>query len=135
MSVTWAHSPAPEARDYSVLPTGTRFLQANEDPTRPGVALADPFLRPFTGNNEIRVTEMSSNASYNSMQVVVTRSVGSRVNFDANYTWSRALCQVSGDDGLRSMLVGGKTTLAVILPDAARAASRIPTELLAAAFS
>ncbi len=98
----------PEARDYNTLPAGTRFLKAKEDPSRPGRALADPFLRPRLGYNQILITEMSSNANYNSMQLVLSRTFGSRINFDVNYTWARALTYSSGDDGVRSLLLGGK---------------------------
>jgi hypothetical protein len=98
----------PEARDYNALPAAARFLASNEDPSRPGRALADPFLRPYQGYNQILITEMTSNANYNSMQLALRRTFGSRINFDVNYTWARALNYVSGDDGVRSRLLGGK---------------------------
>jgi Carboxypeptidase regulatory-like domain/TonB-dependent Receptor Plug Domain len=96
-----------EGRDYNTLPPAARFLRANEDPTLPGRALADPFLRPYQGYNQILMTEMSGNSNYHSMQAGLTRRFGDRFNFDVNYTWARALNYTANDNALRSVLLPG----------------------------
>ena len=97
----------PEVRDYNTLPPAAHFLKANENPVQTGRALADPFLRPYQGYNQILVTEMTSNSSYHSMQLGITRRFGNRLNFDGNYTWSRALNYAANDAGQRSVLLPG----------------------------
>jgi hypothetical protein len=97
----------PEIRDYNTLPAAARFLRSNENPLTPGRAWDDRYLRPYRGYNAILVTEMTSNSNYHSMQLGITRRFGNRLNFDGNYTWSRALNYAAGDQGQRSILLPG----------------------------
>jgi Carboxypeptidase regulatory-like domain/TonB-dependent Receptor Plug Domain len=95
-----------ETRDYNTVPAAARFLAANEDPRTPGRSVTDAFLRPYRGYNAINILEMTGNSSYHSMQLGLTRRFGDRINFEGNYTLSRALTYTTGDGALRSVLLG-----------------------------
>ncbi len=95
-----------ENRDYNTTPFATNFLRANEDPTAPGRALRQTFLRPFIGYDAINVVEMSSNSSYHSLQTQVQRRFGKRLNIDVSWTWSKAMGYADADRSTRSQLLG-----------------------------
>ncbi len=47
-------------------------------------------MRPYPEYNDITVPEHNTYANYNALQVLVQKRSG-RLNYMANYTWSKAL--------------------------------------------
>ena len=78
--------------EEDALAPGTRFLAANQDPTKKaGTPLSDNFLRPFTGLGSIPFTETGGTSSYNSLQISATRRFTRGFSIGGNYVWSKAL--------------------------------------------
>ena len=78
--------------EENALAPGTRFLAANQDPTKKaGTPLSDNFLRPFTGLGSIPFTETGGTSNYNSLQISVTRRFARGFSIGGNYVWSKAL--------------------------------------------
>jgi len=55
--------------------------------------------RPLQGYASIGLIDPSSNSSYNSMQLTVTRRLANRFSLLASYVWSKAIDDVSADPG------------------------------------
>jgi hypothetical protein len=92
--------------NWNTTPFATNFDPANENPTAPGKPLPVAFLRPFMGYQNISMTEFSGSSNYHSLQTLVTRRFGDRLNFNASWVWSRALTYAFFDNGARSFLLG-----------------------------
>jgi len=108
--------------NLNVLPYGTTFTAAAQDPTKtngvvpavepnlPSVyssaglafsganALAIDFLRPYQGYSDIIYYMFDGETSYNSLQASLQRRFSSSLTFGVSYTLSRAITTVS-DDG------------------------------------
>ncbi|MGH9575154.1 MAG: carboxypeptidase regulatory-like domain-containing protein [Candidatus Acidiferrales bacterium] len=84
----------------NALAPGTRFMSANQDPTKPGKPLSDNFLRPYTGLGSIPFTESGGTSNYNSLQVSITRRFTSGFSIGANYVWSKALDYTDATTGI-----------------------------------
>jgi hypothetical protein len=76
--------------NLNVVPYGSRFLAANQDPTRPGSPLPDNFFRPYPGYGDINFFENNGIADYNALQVQVNRRFTRGLQFGVAYTLSRA---------------------------------------------
>jgi hypothetical protein len=80
--------------NYNIIPNGARFLPQNRDTTvvatasSPG-AMADPFLRPITGFNDINIAAPSGNSKYDSLQMQLTRRFTGGFELAGSYTWAR----------------------------------------------
>jgi hypothetical protein len=80
--------------DYNLIPSGARFLPQNRDNTvtptaaNPG-ALPDPFLRPITGYNAIRIGSPTGTSTYDSLQIQLTRRFTGGFETAGSYTWAR----------------------------------------------
>lgn len=79
-----------QQRNLNVVPPGARFDSINEDPTNPGRALPDLFLRPITGYGNIIVLNDEGYSDYDSLQLSANRRYKDRIAFGVNYTLSRA---------------------------------------------
>jgi hypothetical protein len=113
----------PRRANLNVLPYGTTFQAAAQDPTRfatgvvpaveaglPAVyqaagvpftgqfALPADFLRPYQGYGDITYFYFDGRTSFNSLQASVQRRFSRGLSFGASYTLSRATTTVS-DDG------------------------------------
>ncbi len=83
--------------NINAIPYGATFRPENADPTKSQTgllgsgALDADFLRPHRGFGNITVHQFGGTANYNSLQVSLTRRFARRLEFGANYTWSRAL--------------------------------------------
>jgi hypothetical protein len=76
--------------NLNVVPYGSRFLAANQDPTRPGSPLPDNFFRPYPGYGDINFFENNGIADYNALQVQANRRFTRGLQFGVAYTLSRA---------------------------------------------
>ena len=84
--------------NLNVVPFGSRFLAANQDPTRPGNPLPDNFFRPYPGYGDINFFLNSGIADYNAMQVQVNRRFTHGLQFGAAYTLSKSRDYSSGQE-------------------------------------
>jgi Carboxypeptidase regulatory-like domain len=80
--------------NYNWVPNGARFLPENRDPTVPASAanpgaLADAFLRPIIGYNDIAITKPTGRSTYDSLQVQLTRRFTGDFEMAGSYTWAR----------------------------------------------
>jgi hypothetical protein len=79
-----------QTRNINLVPYGSRFLAANQDPTRPGSPLPDNFFRPYPGYGDINFFENSGIANYDALQAQVNRRFTHGLQFGVSYTWSRS---------------------------------------------
>ncbi|MBI3209660.1 MAG: carboxypeptidase regulatory-like domain-containing protein [Candidatus Solibacter usitatus] len=76
---------------------GATFLRENADLTKSQTgllgsgALDADFLRPYAGYGTINLHQFGGTANYNSFQMSLTRRFTRKLEFGANYTWSRTL--------------------------------------------
>lgn len=97
-----------EQRNINGVPDGAKFINLhpeNRNPfsavTQNGTAqlgaLADDFLRPFKGYQDIQLISYTGNSNYNGLQVQVNRRYTSGLQFGVAYTWSKTLESVTKD--------------------------------------
>ncbi|HYK21113.1 MAG TPA: carboxypeptidase regulatory-like domain-containing protein [Pyrinomonadaceae bacterium] len=97
-----------EQRNINGVPDGAKFIDlhpANRNPfsavTQDGPAqlgaLADDFLRPFQGYQDIQLISYTGNSNYNGLQVQVNRRYTRGLQFGVAYTWSKTLETVTKD--------------------------------------
>jgi len=79
-----------QTRNINLVPYDSRFLAANQDPTRPGNPLPDNFFRPYPGYGDINFFENSGIANYNALQVQANRRFTHGLQFGVAYTLSRS---------------------------------------------
>jgi hypothetical protein len=79
-----------QTRNLNLVPYGARFLPANQDPTRAGVALADNFYRPYPGYANVWFFENSGRSDYNALQAQANRRFAGGLQFGVAYTMSRS---------------------------------------------
>jgi len=84
-------------RNLNPIPMFARFDPKNDDPTQPGKALTDNFLRPIKGYGDINLQEFAATSNYNALQVAANRRFTHGLQFGWAYTWSKTL-GVSPDD-------------------------------------
>ncbi len=77
-------------RNLNAIPFGSTFNPANADPTN-GRPLANAFLRPYTGYEDINFREWAGSSNYHSMQVQVNRRFAKGLQLGASWTWSKAM--------------------------------------------
>ncbi len=77
-------------KDINLLPPGTRFEEASQDPTTGGV-LPDVFLRPYIGYQGINWQENTGYSNYHALQVSLNRRYTSKFQYGIAYTWSKAM--------------------------------------------
>src|SRR5229473_1535830 len=87
----------PYLYNLNPIPKGARFNPANGDPTQPGKALPDNFLRPYSGFGDINYYNFGASSNYNSLQVSVNRRLARGLQFGVNYTFSRTLGVADSD--------------------------------------
>jgi Carboxypeptidase regulatory-like domain/TonB-dependent Receptor Plug Domain len=102
-----------EQRNINGVPDGARFINLHPEnrnpfsavttngPNRLG-ALADDFLRPFQGYQDIQLISYAGTSNYNGLQVQVNRRYTRGFQFGIAYTWSKTLDYSkdgSADDG------------------------------------
>jgi Carboxypeptidase regulatory-like domain/TonB-dependent Receptor Plug Domain len=75
--------------NFNLVPFGRRFQAQYADPTNTSVALADGFLRPYTGYLDMTESGAASRTRYDALQVKVQRRFAAGLELDANYTWSK----------------------------------------------
>lgn len=78
-------------RELNPIPMFARFDPANADPTSPGKALPDNFMRRYAGYGSITPYEMSGNSNYNALQIAVNRRLARGLQFGVSYTFSKVL--------------------------------------------
>ncbi len=98
---TWKPTPGPDTNSCGQV---LKYL----DPTAPAVNLTNCTggallnaqlirgLTRFEGWNAINVNTNSGESNYNALQVQVNKRFGKRLQFGANYTWSKALAYSPG---------------------------------------
>ncbi|MBZ5626691.1 MAG: hypothetical protein LAQ69_49630, partial [Acidobacteriia bacterium] len=84
-------------KDINPIPIGAHFNKAFEDPSRPGNALPDNFLRPYYGWGSVTLSSNAYNANYNSLQASVQRRMSHGLQLGIAYTHSRALATAQTD--------------------------------------
>jgi hypothetical protein len=84
-------------RNLNYIPFGANFDPANGDPTLPGTAMPQAFLRQQVGYNNINFREWAASSNYHSLQVQANRRFARGVQFGAAWTWSKAMDYNSGD--------------------------------------
>lgn len=91
-------------RNLNAVPFGANFRSENIDPTtnRPYPA---SFLRTYMGFNNVNLRESGSSSSYHSLQVSSSRRFARRLEFGANWTWSKAMGFNDADSDEVSTLV------------------------------
>ncbi len=77
-------------RDLNTVPLGTRFTSAAKDPTTGGV-LSTAFLVPITGYLNIYQFEAAGSSNYHSLQVSANRRFAAGLQFQASWSWSKAM--------------------------------------------
>jgi len=90
----------PMQRDINAVQDGARFVDVhpeNRDPRFTGTfALPSEFLRPYTGWQNIVLTENWGTSNYNALQASLARRYMKGLQFNIAYTFSKALGM--GDD-------------------------------------
>jgi hypothetical protein len=86
-----------QSRNINTLPYGARFLPSSQDPSSPGVPLADNFLRPYPGYGNITMYEWTGKSQYTALQTALNRRYRNGLAFGVAYTLSRSLDYTSGD--------------------------------------
>jgi hypothetical protein len=84
---------------------GARFEAKNADPASPRVPLADVFLRPLQGYNNIGMDEWAATSNYHSLQATANRRFARSLEFGVAWTWSKAMDYVDNHFGEVSSLV------------------------------
>lgn len=99
-----------QRRQINTLAPGVRFRPTSLDPTtnRP---LADTFLRPFSGYQNIEYVEDSGYSNYHGLQVAVNRRYAKGVQYGVAYTWSKAMGLTDQDNGFLPMFRDYRTYL------------------------
>ncbi|MBM3727941.1 MAG: hypothetical protein FJW40_21260 [Acidobacteria bacterium] len=93
-------------RDLNAIPMGANFDPANRDASQTTASpLPAPFLRPFTGYNNILASDAAGSSSYHSLQVQVKRRFSKGLDLNASWTWSKTLDYNDTDGGVVSPLV------------------------------
>ncbi len=83
-------------RNINAIGMFARFDPANVDFTT-GRVLADTFLRPYLGFNDINMRGFGATSSYNSIQTAVNRRMARGIQFGLAYTFSKSLGVGSAD--------------------------------------
>ncbi len=73
-------------RNINQLPIGTLKQAAYTT-----VKTNENWLRPYAGYGAIRITENSSNSTYNALQLELTRRFSSGLSYGLAYTWSKCM--------------------------------------------
>jgi Carboxypeptidase regulatory-like domain/TonB-dependent Receptor Plug Domain len=112
------------ARDINVIPYGTAFTKAAQNPANfPGnvvpdvepnlppeyaaagysfsgsYAYASDYLAPYHGYDQLPYIKFDGNANYNSLQASLQRRFSHGLTFGAVYTWSKSMTTQSNDNG------------------------------------
>jgi Carboxypeptidase regulatory-like domain/TonB-dependent Receptor Plug Domain len=97
-----------EQRNINGVPDSAKFINLHPEnrnpfsavtqngPTQLG-ALADDFLRPFPGFQDIQLISYSGTSNYNGLQVQVNRRYTRGFQYGVAYTWSKTLETVTKD--------------------------------------
>jgi hypothetical protein len=89
--------------NLNALPLGSAWRPENQDPTVSNpttdgrTAKIANLYRPYLGYQNANVNIFGAMSNYNSLQVNLTRSFRSGLQFGAAYTWSKALGIANGD--------------------------------------
>jgi hypothetical protein len=100
-------------RDTNTLPLGATTVTTN-NPLTAANNTANA-IRPFKGYSGITFVEFGASSNYHSLQTRLGRRFGSRLTFNVNYTWSKAIDETDSDtdtlayllDRLRERAVAG----------------------------
>lgn len=84
-------------KNIDPIAIGARFNVANQDPSQPGKPLADTFLKPYFGWNDITLVSNGYNSNYHALQTSVSRRFAHGFTMGAAYTFSKTLDVADGD--------------------------------------
>ena len=79
-----------QSQAVNTLPYGIRFLASSIDPTT-NLPYPDNFLRPLPGFTNVTRIEDNGISNYNALQSTVERRFTRGLQFQAGYTWSKAM--------------------------------------------
>jgi hypothetical protein len=77
--------------NINAVPLGADFQTKNQDPTKPGTALPDDFLRPYQGYGAITLWGYKAYSNYNSLQTQIQRRFQNGLMVSVFYVWSKSL--------------------------------------------
>jgi hypothetical protein len=82
-------------RDINTLPLGTTTATTNNPLT--AANNTTQAIRPFKGYTNVTFVEFGASSNYHSLQTRIGRRFGTRLTFNVNYTWSKAIDETDGD--------------------------------------
>ncbi|MCX6628394.1 MAG: hypothetical protein NTW28_12280, partial [Candidatus Solibacter sp.] len=75
--------------NLNTIPYGARFLPQNQDPTSPGKALSDNFLRPYPGYGNITMYDDFMSSNYHGLLVSLNRRFAKGFQGGLSYTYAK----------------------------------------------
>ena len=84
-------------RNLDAIAPQARFDPKNGDPTQPGRALPDNFMRPYPGYGNLTLYENAASSKYNALQVTMNRRYARGLQFGLSYTYAKTLGVASSD--------------------------------------
>lgn len=84
-------------RNLNAIAMFARFDPKNADPTQPGRALPDNFMRPYPGYGNLTDYENVGSSKYNALQVSMNRRYARGLQFGLSYTYAKTLGVGSSD--------------------------------------